>query len=241
MNNQELKELTQSIQRKVGADPDGAWGGETATKTAAALGLTVPSSPPKSASGICPFALQDPIAGGRTMVPTHIVIHDTSGASGQSSIDSWKARGDGVCAHFVVDRDGTIHQCRAANLTAGHTGTDPWKDPTDGRTYLGLNLQSVGIEFANADTDPAANRWAAKQPGYGTIQARHPNGGPIQTWEEYYPAQIEAGIKLINWLRGQFPSIRSMVGHETISPNRRNDPGPAFPWNKVRKATGFQA
>ena len=64
-------------------------------------------------------AIRAPIPGGDGM-PTRrcLVVHFTSGASARSSIDFWRtAAAKGASAHLVIDRDGTLFQCRPFNCT----------------------------------------------------------------------------------------------------------------------------
>lgn len=179
-------------------------------------------------------ALRDPIPGGAVMaIRRFLVIHYTAGATGKSSIDYWRKLANGVCAHFVIERDGTIIQCRPCNRTAGHAGSSKWKDPNTGITYFGLNSCSIGIELANGgDTFP--ERFSEIPP---TI-ARHKHGGPTKEWETFPAAQIAACEMLSKVLVDRY-NLDDLVGHEDIAPNRKSDPGPAFPMAALRKACGF--
>lgn len=71
---------------------------------------------------------RDIIPGGTSMpVRRALVLHFTGGATGKSSIKAMRERG--VSAHLVIDRDGTVTQCRAFDRTAGHAGQSRWVDP----------------------------------------------------------------------------------------------------------------
>lgn len=238
---------------------DGIWGPLSAAaaqawlnsiKTAAPAALAAPAAiapaDPGDALLISPGhwytpASRQPISGGSPMAAVlFLVIHDTCGATGQSSIDMWRTKADGVCAHFVIERNGVVIQCRPSNLTCGHAGVSKWRDPESGDMAYNINYCSIGIELANASADPAALSWARRQPGFRSITAIHPNGGPNREWECYYPAQVAAVEKLAAALIERY-GIRSVVGHEQIAPERRDDPGPAFPWEEFRKAIHFRA
>jgi N-acetylmuramoyl-L-alanine amidase len=176
-----------------------------------------------------------PITGGATMaIRRFLVIHFTAGASAESSIAWWRKLANGVCAHFVIDRDGTIFQCRPCNRTAGHAGSSKWKDPKTGITYHGLNACSIGIELANGgNTYP--ERFSKLPP---TI-APHKNGGPTKEWETYPGAQIAACEMLSKVLCDRY-NLDDVVGHDDIAPARKSDPGPAFPMLALREACGFK-
>lgn len=172
---------------------------------------------------------------GRALSPIGLIMHATCGATVDSSIDGEPS---GVGAHYYVGRDGEITQACSCLIQIGHAGVSTWKDPVTGTQLNNLNGYTLGIEVANAEDEALA--WARKQPGFSSIQARHPNGGPVQEWECYPPAQIAAVIALTQAIIARFP-LHFIAGHEQIAPDRRNDPGPAFPWADFRKAVNFFA
>jgi len=174
-------------------------------------------------------------ASGRTLSPIGLIMHATCGDTVDSSIDGEPS---GVGAHFYVERDGGITQACSCLMQIGHAGFSTWKDPVTGDQLHNLNSYTLGIEIANAEDEALA--WARKQPGFTSIQARHPNGGPVQEWECYPAAQIAAVIALTQAIIVRFP-LHFIAGHEQIAPDRRNDPGPAFPWEEFRKAVNFFA
>lgn len=156
-----------------------------------------------------------------------LVIHFTAGASAQSSINYWKELGTGVCAHIVIDRDGTVYQCRPFNRTAGHAGLSAWKG------LQNLNSCSIGIELANGG-DAYPTKFSKLPP----TNAKHKNGGAVKLWETYTPEQL-AACEVVSKVLVERYNLDDVVGHEDIAPSRKNDPGPAFPMQKLREACGF--
>jgi N-acetylmuramoyl-L-alanine amidase len=177
-------------------------------------------------------AVRRPVVGGSAMnVRRFLVWHFTSGATAVSSINYWNSTAaNGACAHVVIDRDGTIYQCRPFNKTCGHAGVSKWQG------FSGLNSCAIGIELANAgDETSLAKRWT-KLP---LVRARHRNGGPVQEWEAYPPAQLAACEALSKVLVKRY-NLDDGIGHEDVAPARKNDPGPAFPMQAMREACGFK-
>lgn len=166
-----------------------------------------------------------------------LVVHHTSGATAQSSIDFWKSSAaKGASAHVIIDRDGTIFQCRPFNRTCGHAGVSRWKDPGTGRLFTGLNSCSIGIELANAGDDAElAMRWT-KLP---LVRLRHRNGGPAKLWEAFPAAQTEACTEVCAALVARY-NLDDITSHDAIAPERKNDVGPAFDLLALRKACGFK-
>lgn len=182
-------------------------------------------------------AKKEPLAGGSSMnIRRFLVIHHTAGGTALSSINFWRSpEAKGASAHLVVDRDGTIFQCRPFSKTCGHAGVSSWTDPRTGVKYNNLNSCSIGIEIANGG-DSYPTRFSKLQP----ITAKHKNGGPVTQWEQYTPEQIATVTEIAKVLVKRY-NLDDVVGHEDIAPSRKNDPGPAFPMTAVREACGFKA
>src|SRR3954470_21390846 len=171
-----------------------------------------------------------------------LVIHFTSGKSAQSSIDFWKSpEAKGACAHIIIDRDGTIFQCRPFNRTAGHAGVSTWFDPAAKITRSGCNAFSIGIELANAGDSVEGS---VEHPHFGSfpiaaaLQAKHKHGGPLTLWEVFPQAQLDACFALAQALFDRY-HLDDVRGHDDIAPERKNDPGPAFPMDQLREKLGL--
>lgn len=158
-----------------------------------------------------------------------LVIHFTAGASAMSSVDFWRTPdAKGASAHLVIDRDGTIIQCRPFNRTCGHAGKSSWKG------FTGLNSCSIGIELANGGSS-YPTKFSKLPPLFNT---RHKNGGPPVEWETYTREQLAACEAVSKALVARY-SLDDVIGHDDIAPDRKTDPGPAFPMGKLRAACGF--
>ena len=57
----------------------------------------------------------------------------------------------------------------------------------------------------------------------------------VNKGDENYPKkQIESLIKILKRLKKKYKiKAKYILGHEDISPRRKKDPGPKFPWNKL--------
>lgn len=110
------------------------------------------------------------------------------------------------------------------NMRAWHAGRSYWQ----GRT--GLNDHSIGIEIVNV---PECERDGDMAPSL----AEH-GSNRLCFFPDYDPAQIEVVIELVKDIIARHPDIEptAVVGHSDIAFDRKNDPGPRFPWFELYQA-----
>jgi N-acetylmuramoyl-L-alanine amidase len=184
--------------------------------------------------------------------PDYIVIHYTATDTAKSAVDwfmNTKSNPDKIAAHIVLDFDGTITQVVPFNQKANHAGTSTW----DGVDFF--NSHSVGIEIVNPGfveklSDGSFRRLIGQdknnKPVFKTYPASDSNrimkathkhkfwtNKENQNWFIYPEAQLQALYKLCRVLFETYHFITA-VGHDDISPARKPDPGPAFPWNAFK-------
>jgi N-acetylmuramoyl-L-alanine amidase len=164
--------------------------------------------------------------------PDTIIIHYTAGSSGKSSIRTLCDPNSKASAHIVVDKDGTITQLVPFNTIAWHAGRSSYK----GR--IGFNKYSIGIEIDNAGlltkTGVEFSSWFGRRyPEQDVVEAVHRNGSETAFWHRYEEEQITAVQALCEALVDTY-LINAILGHEEIAPKRKQDPGPAFPLDRLR-------
>ena len=117
-----------------------------------------------------------------------------------------------VSAHYLVTDDPVPHIYNLVDEknAAWHAGNSSWKNFTQ------LNNSSIGIEIVN--------------PGWQDT----PNG---RVYAPFTQAQIDALIPLIRDVvtRHQI-APENVLGHSDIAPQRKQDPGPMFPWRRLADA-----
>ena len=92
---------------------------------------------------------------------------------------------------------------------AWHAGPSSWEGQDN------VNHFSIGIELQNG----------------GYLAGYSLNG----EWPQYPDAQIDALNELLAQLMAKYSiPLNRIIGHEDIAPGRKTDPGPAFPWGKIR-------
>lgn len=162
--------------------------------------------------------------------PKGAVVHFTAGSTGVGSVNYGKSRG---YAFWMIDRDGMIYQTHSLNKWGYHAGKSKWKG-------LGSSLsnQLLGIEMANAGqleriSSNCFKSWFGRE--YTRDQVRHSEGDHQNIEPGYYEKltaeQEESLISLLGWLEENNPEIfkiDNVLGHDEISPGRKNDPGAAL-------------
>ena len=132
------------------------------------------------------------------------------------------ASGTGNSGHYYIDRDGSLHQYVDPAFVAHHV--------------RGHNARAIGIELVNTGRYP---HWLARD--------------HQRMDEPYTEAQIEALVALLRWLASAYPSLRFIAGHEdldttrepasddaSVQVQRKLDPGPLFPWERVMAGVSLQ-
>jgi len=114
------------------------------------------------------------VAEARLLEPKVIVEHYTASTTYSSAYGTFAANAPdvefgerpGVCAHFVVDRDGTIHQLVPLRLRCRHTV---------GLNHVAIGIEHVGVSDADVMGRPAQlaaslrlTRWLQGRYGIGT-------------------------------------------------------------------------
>ena len=139
-----------------------------------------------------------------------LVLHFT----GETLADSLRLlTGPAVSAHYLVSDETppVVYQLVDENRRAWHAGDSAW------RGHSALNASAIGIEIVN--------------PG----PLRQADGSIV--FAPYPAAQIDVLIPLMRAIMARH-GIRGdrILGHSDIAPQRKVDPGPAFPWQRLAAA-----
>ncbi len=117
-----------------------------------------------------------------------------------------------VSAHYLLtDTDQPkfytlVDESRQAN----HAGVSNWKN------YTQLNVSSIGIEIVN--------------PGFRDT----PEG---RVWYPFPQAQLDQLIPLLKQIVARHNiAPENILGHNEVAPQRKQDPGPLFPWRQLADA-----
>jgi N-acetylmuramoyl-L-alanine amidase len=104
---------------------------------------------------------------------------------------------------------------------------------------VGYNNFSIGIEIDNAGIltpggDEFVTWFGKRYTANEAVKAKQRNDQTERYWHTYSEIQIEAVEAMCQKLIERYPTIVQIPGHEEISVGRKQDPGPAFPLDKLR-------
>lgn len=147
----------------------------------------------------------DPIYGVRA-----VVIHATAGSSSEGAVSVMR---DGQASfHWLVpDEDEpqhgrTVWACVPEARAAWHVrNTCHNADVNNDESRV--NHWSLGIEVVNSQTQ----------------------GDTFSSW------QVEVTARLVRYCWAKYPNLRYIVSHAKLDPDRRSDPGTAFPWQTFKQ------
>lgn len=136
----------------------------------------------------------------RPVPPSAVIIHDTASDGIESPLDWTARRESGVSYHYLIGRDGKIHETVDPERRAWHAGT--------GELWGAANPNNWSIGVAFVDVDRV--------------------GQPLDPYPDaQLDAAAELVADLCS--RFRIP-LNRVVGHEHVAPGRKVDPGADFPW-----------
>jgi len=164
--------------------------------------------------------------------PEYLIIHYTANGGVSETVRHFSRTEAKVSAHIIIGRDGQVIQSVPFDRVAWHCGKSEW----GGRTKL--NNYSIGIELVN--WGPVQLRsgkyytWTGQEvPENETVWLARPADGKYMFWQTYTDAQVHTCFEVALAICEHYKLV-GILGHEDISPMRKQDPGPAFDMEELR-------
>lgn len=164
-------------------------------------------------------------------LPDTIIFHYTALETAEEAVEHLCNPVNEVSAHVVVARSLEIFQLVPFNTIAWHAGESSWGE------RFSLNRYSIGVEVDNAGKLDFVNgrylSWFGKEyPENEVLEVRN-DSGELEYWHSFKPEQIQRIESLIEQLLIYYP-IDTFLSHSEVAPERKVDPGPAFPLEELR-------
>ena len=158
----------------------------------------------------------------------YIVIHFTSETYADSMRLLTKPSDNPVSTHYLIPESAdetygrpapVIHRLVDESKRAWHAGVSFWGGADS------LNDRSIGIELVNT------SRCSIEAANAESLQSI----GAICRFEPFDERQFELLVILLKDILARYPGIApvDVVGHSDIAPERKMDPGPQFPWQRL--------
>lgn len=181
--------------------------------------------------------IDSPNHGGSLDVLDTAIIHYTGGGDALSSVQWLCNPRSQASAHLVIGRDGRLYQLIPFDTVAWHAGRSAWTNP-NGTLREGYNKYSIGIELDNAgileSTRSGFVSWFGRSyPKEEVYYGTHRNETGSRYWHRFTETQVLITEEICRLLIEEY-GIKYILGHEEVSPRRKQDPGPAFPLDKLR-------
>lgn len=177
-------------------------------------------------------------------VPTFLVMHYTACPT-DDALFTLTSKAKQVSAHYLVPPEGDkVYSLVNESQRAWHAGKSFWKEIED------VNSSSIGIENVNwgytygyippePKCRPLRYLWSAaihSQRRLGEYLSANKLLSPEKEWYPYPLEQIEVLTRLSKKVINEWKiKPEDVVGHSDVAPQRKIDPGPLFPWEKLAK------
>jgi N-acetyl-anhydromuramyl-L-alanine amidase AmpD len=158
-----------------------------------------------------------------------VVIHHTTANFADSLRILTEPSSNSVSSHYLIPEpdDKTYSKSRvqtyelvSESQRAWHAGISYWAGKT------GLNDQSIGIELVN-------QTWCHSS----GMEVDPYSGNPDRLcfYPDFADSQIALLVDLLDDILARHPDIKAtnIIGHSDIAPDRKIDPGPRFPWQRL--------
>jgi len=158
----------------------------------------------------------------------YLVIHHTSKNFAESLSLLTRSSGNPVSVHYLVPEPGDdtypdkkirVYRLVPESRRAWHAGVSYWNGEES------LNDLSIGIELVN-------KAYCVSSPEQDTI-ASYPN--KLCFYPDFAEDQLALLMELVDGILHRHPDIKptAIVGHSDVAPDRKVDPGPRFPWQRL--------
>lgn len=163
--------------------------------------------------------------------PKYLIQHFTADMRKGQAVEWLTNPESKVSAHLVIEMDGTVVQLVKFNKKAWHAGVSSWNG------IEGLNSFSIGIENVNPGTvSKVGDKFFVGKKEIAEIDVvylQQKNDSKPRYWHTYNEKQLEVIEEVTKALVAHYNLI-DVLGHEDIAPGRKNDPGPAFPMDRIK-------
>ena len=157
-----------------------------------------------------------------------IVMHRTTGSTAQGTIDHWRGQDRPFGTHFLIDRDGTIHQTASLNNNTAHVGNIRSRGEVEGTLTPERQQELATVRSPRRNDDvadvsrlesarPYPDRYPTNRDSIG-IEVVATYNERTRTWQEPTEAQTASIQRLVGTLQQNYGlNDRDVYEHDRIS------------------------
>lgn len=146
------------------------------------------------------------------------------------------ARGDGNIRAFVIHATAGGSSSGAMSVMFAHKASWHWLIPDEDEPEHGTKIWACAPEKRAAwhvrnDRSHSEVNSGSRFVNYWSLGVEIVNtqqGDPFSDW------QVEQTAALVRYAWSKYPTLVDVVSHAKLDPQRRNDPGDNFPWDRFR-------
>jgi hypothetical protein len=196
------------------------------------------------------------LEGGNLNAVNGIVLHRTAGSTAAGTLGHWRGQANPNGTHFLIDRDGTIHQTASLNQTTSHIGRIRSRGEEEGtltpeeRTQLANTRAAPGNDFQAVHRLESGKPYPQRYPTNGDsvgIEVVATYNETTKRWQDPSPQQVESIRRLVGILQTNYGlNDRDIYEHDKISYKAQGEgaglyqPQPNPPAHGVQQPAGPQ-
>lgn len=176
-----------------------------------------------------------------------IVMHRTTGSTAQGTIDHWRGQDNPYGTHFLIDRDGTIHQTASLDSSTAHVGKIRSRGEVEGTLTPEGQQELAAVRRPRGNDDiadvsrlesgkPYPERYPTNRDSIG-IEVVATYNERTQTWQEPTEAQRASIQRLVGALQNNYGlNDRDVYEHDRISFKTQGEGAGLYQPSPVRDA-----
>jgi N-acetylmuramoyl-L-alanine amidase len=163
----------------------------------------------------------------------YLIMHYTVFNTMEKTVAALIDAKNSASAHLVIGRNGEITQLVPFNRVAWHAGKSRWQE-LEGMNHYAIGIELVNVGYVTRTNDEKFVNWFGDEIDFQRLIAlKHKNNQETRYWEIYPEKQLSTALA-VSRLLVQVYDLKDILGHDDIAPDRKVDPGPAFPMADFR-------
>ena len=147
---------------------------------------------------------------------------------------------DGKIRAFVIHATSGANSSGAMSVMFEHHASWHWLIPDENEPEHGVKVWACAPEkraawhVQNGCSHPDVNS-GRKYVNYWSLGVEIVNAQELDVNDPFSDWQVEQAAALVRYAWSKYPELVDVVSHAKLDPDRRDDPGARFPWDRFRE------